>query len=247
MANIILPEVDISNSINSNTKVLIEQNGEIKRLDISLLNNDGSSENLSNATTLEGHPASYFATASSVSSLQTSNASAHATYEGYFQQMGTALDNNDTDHTTYEGFFEQIGEGFNDLYAKVDALTNNKVLLYNVPSNGSMEEASFSLSRTVLETYEYLEFSAWTYIKDIGWWYEPVRRIRVDEFLTMMDDEVAYIWWVSLTGDDVYMRAIDYDNNTFYMSNGFWNGNYEYLDSTVLVIERIWGIKPTMR
>lgn len=65
MANIILPEVDISNSINNNTKVLIEQNGEIKRL----LNNDDSSENLSNATTLEGHPASYFATASSISNL----------------------------------------------------------------------------------------------------------------------------------------------------------------------------------
>ena len=160
--------------------------------------------------------------------------------------MGTALDNNDTDHATYEGYFEQTGEAFNDLYAKVDALINNKVLLYNAPNEGGMEEASFSLRRTVLETYEYLELSAWTYIEDIGWWYEPVRRIRVDEFLTMMDDEVAYIWWVPLTGDDVYMRAIDYDNNTFYMSGGFWNGNYEYLDSTVLVIERIWGIKPTM-
>lgn len=232
MADIILPQVAIQNSINSSTNILIEESGEIKRVNASLLNNNGGAA--SDASTLQGHPASYFATAN---------------------ELSTTITDNDTDHNTYEGYFADIDAGFDEVIAGFDTVEatftdvyqkfNNKDLLYNAPVDSGIGEVSFALTREQLEQYEYLEFSAWTYIEDVSWWYEPVRRIRVDEFLEVVDDEIDPVWWVQF-GSDSYMRYYTFENNQFLFSGGFWNADYSNKrDDNVLVIERIWGIKPT--
>lgn len=59
MADIILPQVPLLNTINNDTRILIEQYGDINRLPISNLNLD----------TLGGHPASYFASVASVNTV----------------------------------------------------------------------------------------------------------------------------------------------------------------------------------
>lgn len=232
MADIILPQVAIQSSINSSTNILIEESGEIKRVNASLLNSNGGTA--SDASTLQGHPASYFATAN---------------------ELSTTITDNDTDHSVYEGYFADIDAGFDEVIAGFDTVEatfadvyqkfNNKDLLYNVPTEDGVGEVSFALTREQLEQYEYLEFSAWTYIEDVSWWYEPIRKIRVDEFLAMMDSEVAFVWFV-IFRSDAYMRYIYHENNSFEISGGCWNDDYSNgRDDSVLVIERIWGIKPT--
>lgn len=234
MADIILPQVTIQNSINSSTNILIEESGEIKRVNASLLNNNG--ETTSDASTLQGHPASYFATANELSTTITNNDTDHSTYEGYFADIETGFDEVVTGFNTVEATFADVYQKF-----------NNKDLLYNAPvDSGGVGEVSFALTREQLEQYEYLEFSAWTYIEDVSWWYEPIRKIRVDEFLTAVGEEVPPLWWVQF-GSDYYMRSYTFENNQFLFSGGFWNIDYSNgRDDSVLVIERIWGIKPTV-
>lgn len=232
MADIILPQVTIQNSINSSTNILIEESGEIKRVNASLLNNNGGTT--SDASTLQGHPASYFATANELSTTITDNDADHSTYEGYFADIDTGFDEVIAGFNTVEATFADVYQKF-----------NNKDLLYNVPTENGIGEVSFALTRAQLEQYEYLEFSAWTYIEDVSWWYEPIRKIRVDEFLTAVDEEVPPLWWVQF-GSDYYMRSYAFENNQFLFSGGFWNTDYSNgRDDSVLVIERIWGIKPT--
>lgn len=64
MADIILPQVDLLTSTNDDTNVLVEQGGQINRVNKSLF---GSSD----AKTLNGHAASYFAPAASLSTTNT--------------------------------------------------------------------------------------------------------------------------------------------------------------------------------
>ena len=64
MADIILPQIDLLTSTNDNTNVLVEQDGQINRVNKSLF---GSSD----AETLNGHAASYFAPATSLSITNT--------------------------------------------------------------------------------------------------------------------------------------------------------------------------------
>lgn len=232
MADIILPQVAIQSSINSNTNILIEESGEIKRVNASLLNNNGGTA--SDASTLQGHPASYFATADELSTAITDNDADHNVYEGYFADIDAGFDEVTAGFNTVEATFADVYQKF-----------NNKDLLYNAPTDDGVGEVSFALTREQLEQYEYLEFSAWTYIEDVSWWYEPIRKIRVDEFLAEVDEEVTSLWWVLFNSDYYYMRGYTFENNQFLFSGGFWNNDYSNgRDDSVLVIERIWGIKP---
>lgn len=230
MANIILPQVSTITSTNANTNLLVEQSGEVKRLNINNLPVTGTSS--TDALTLEGHPASYFATTDNLSNLNTSNAADHTQYNEYF--------------TLIEDEFAHCDNTINEINTKLDKLINNKDLIFNNINDNELGETRFRITRRDLESYEYLEMSAWTYIDGAGWWYEQPFRLRVDDFFTMIDNESIPGWYIGF-GGYVYLRWFYWENNYFEISNGCWGGDYTNdQDSTVLVIERIWGIKPTI-
>lgn len=221
MADIILPQVDLLTSTNDNTNVLVEQGGQINRVNKSLF---GSSD----AETLNGHAASYFAPAASLSTTNTnvSNLSTRvSTIEGNYLTS--------EDITDYSGTIATLEQRITTLESAPKEIT--RTLLW--AHDGSDDISGPHTLNDSLINYEEIEISGIYTPYD-----SAVQFVSDQKFpIVIPPTEELYVIYEVSTASGFRAIMISTDPNTINISTGIDpDGNS---NTTLLNFSSIYGIK----
>lgn len=226
MADIILPQVDLLTSTDDNTNVLVEQGGQINRVNKSLF---GSSD----AETLNGYAASYFAPATSLSTTNTNVSS-----------LSTRVSTIEGDYLTSSDIVDYSGD-ISDLDTRVTTLESSgggitRTLLWSAPSSyedSGASSATLSLNDSLANYDEIVISQVWTYFGEQGWAYNSEPHFTIDQS-SLTDTSIVMGWGNYYEG----FRYLTYKTATsLSMSKGYdgdWASN-----SYCQVPGAIYGIK----
>ena len=224
MADIILPQVDLLTSTDDNTNVLVEQGGQINRVNKSLF---GSSD----AETLNGHAASYFAPAASLSTTNTnvSNLTIRvSTIEGDYAKSSNIID---------------YSEDISGLDARITTLEHTEIpneITRTLLATLNEDSGNDITLNDNLTNYDYLEITdIWTYDSNEGSrWYGPNVQFVIDLSGTMSDP--VEFWITAPEGYRGIYMAGDVPNR-IHITSGL-DTNWE-TNNYILVPKKIYGIK----
>lgn len=232
MANIILPQVDILSTVNSNTNIIVEQNEQIYRVNASLI--EGSTD----AETLGGHSASYFAPLTSLNTTNTniSNLSNRVTtIEGNYVKSSDIVD--------YSDDITGLATRISNLESAEVPSGMTRTLLWSAPSSyddNGIGQVELTLNDN-LSNYDALEFTGiWTYInEDYDWMYTPNETFIIDRSESSSNGGISYVI-TGFTHMRVFVLASDY-NNSIYLQQGL---NTDGISSNYYCVpSAIYGIK----